>query len=518
MPLPFPRARCAALLLSALSALPAQAGAADKTAAEWQAAARADIEAVHKLILSSHPGSIDELNPGFKDWTERGYREALQQVPRVDSYDSMMAASRYYVTGFLDGHLVYSDNARGKDPILVNGWKLRRQGSAYVVQGQLKDWPAPLPPFGARLLQCDGRSAEAILAEDVAPYYDRRNFGATHEILPELLFAPAMADLKLKRCQFRTAEGAELDMPITYQAIAMQRYFARDSWSDAPQKTQAQARRSNQFSFQDGVLWVSAASFNSLPSKEQIAAFDTMLAELNKVEGARLVVFDARGNGGGSSAIGGKIFDAATGGLDYDKQGLEQLPRTYAQWRVSEVLLANLEKFSTQYASRYGEDSQQARSTRSFLKQVQDANAAGQPWVEQPAGYLVTRAEIAKRGGKLRRHQGAVALLTDAACASACLDFADLVLSVPGAVHIGRATSADSVYIDTGRATLPSGNVLVLPQKVWRNRQRGNNETLTPSIALKADMADDAAVRAEALSALAPMMKPRAQASLQASP
>lgn len=509
MPLPFPRVRCAALLLAALAA---QAGAADKNAADWQAAARADIEAIHNLILSSHPGSIDELNPGFKDWTERGYREALQQVPRVDSYDSMMAASRYYVTGFLDGHLVYSDNARKNEPISVNGWRLRKQGGAYLVQKQLKDWPAPLPPFGARLLQCDGRNVDAILAEDVAPYFDRRRFGPMHEMMAEFLFSPAMPDLKLKRCQFRTAEGAELDMPITYQAISSQRYFERGSWANAPEPVQQPPRRSNQFSFQDGVLWVNAASFNSLPSREQIAAFDTMLAELNKVEGARLIVFDARGNGGGSSAIGSKIFDAATGGLDYDKQGIDKLPRTYAQWRVSEVLLANLEKFSKEFASRYGEDSQQARSTRTFLKQVQDAKAAGQSWVEQPAGYLVTRADIAKRGGKLRRHQGAVALLTDAACASACLDFADLVLSVPGAVHIGRDTSADSVYIDTGRATLPSGNVLVMPQKVWRNRLRGNNEALAPAIVLKADMADDAAVRAETLAALA-AIKPRLQAN-----
>ena len=82
--------------------------AADKTGTDWQAAARADIEAVHQLILTAHPGSVDERNPGFKVWTEQGYREALQLLPRVNSYDSMMAAARYYVTGFRDGHLVYS--------------------------------------------------------------------------------------------------------------------------------------------------------------------------------------------------------------------------------------------------------------------------------------------------------------------------------------------------------------------------------------------------------------------------
>ena len=501
MPLPPPRARRAALLLT-LILFAAAAGAAEKTAADWQAAAKADIEAVHQLILTAHPGSIDELNPGFKAWTEQGYREALQLVPRVNNYDSMMAAARYYVTGFRDGHLVYSDNARRDYPMLVNGWQLRKQGSDYVVDAQLKEWPAPLPPLGATLLQCDGRKPDTILAEDVAPYVNRRTTGKVHEYLASALTVPALPDLQLKRCQFRTAEGAVMDMPITYQAIPMQRYF--QPWEKAPQKGPQPQRRSNKFSFEDGVLWVSAASFNALPSKEQIAEFDAMLAELGKLQGVRLMVFDVRGNGGGSSVIGDKIFTAATGGLDYDKQDLDKLPRTYAQWRVSDLLLETADKFTKGFTIRYGADSAEAKRSEAFLKQVQEARAKGETWVEQPGGNLLTRAEIARRGGKLRRHGGPVALLTDTSCASACLDFADQVLSVPGAIHVGRTTGADTLYIDTGRAKLPSGNVLVMPQKVWRNRLRGNDEALVPSIVLKADLEDDAAVRAETLAALRP--------------
>ena len=507
MPLPPLRARRAALLPTLLPALlltlfTATAGAAEKTAADWQAAAKADIEAVHQLILTAHPGSIDELNPGFKAWTEQGYREALQLVPRVNSYDSMMAAARYYVTGFRDGHLVYSDNARRDYPMLVNGWRLRKQGSDYLVDAQLKEWPAPLPPLGAMLLQCDGRKPDTILAEDVAPYVNRRTTGKVHEYLAGALTVPALPDLQLKRCQFRTSEGALMDMPITYQAIPMQRYF--QPWEKAPQKSPQPQRRSNKFSFEDGVLWISAANFNSLPSKEQIAEFDAMLAELGKLQGVRLMVFDARGNGGGNSVIGDKIFTAATGGLDYDKQDLDKLPRTYAQWRVSELLLETADKFTKGYTTRYGSDSAEAKRSEAFLKQVQEARAKGETWVEQPGGNLLTRAEIARRGGKLRRYSGPVVLLTDASCASACLDFADQVLSVPGAIHVGRTTGADTLYIDTGRAKLPSGNVLVMPQKVWRNRLRGNDEALVPGIVLKADLDDDAAVRAETLAALKP--------------
>ena len=109
---------------------------------------------------------------------------------------------------------------------------------------------------------------------------------------------------------------------------------------------------------------------------------------------------------------------------------------------------------------------------------------------------------IAARHGKLRRFHGKVVLVTDEHCASACLDFADLVRSVPGAIHMGQATSADTLYMDIGRVALPSGNHLVIPLKVWRNRLRGNNEVLQPDVPLQVDIRDDAAVRQAVLAAL----------------
>lgn len=486
--------RAALLLLSSL--LSANAVAAEKTAADWQTLAKADIEAAHRLIVESHPGSIDERNPGFKEWTETGYRQALQLVPRVNSYDSMMSAARFYITGFFDGHLLYSDNARKDGAMLVNGWGISKQDGDYVVYSNMADWPAALPPIGARLIQCDGRSVAAILEEDVAPYIDRRPFD-NREWLATVLTQPRLPDMLLKQCQFRTAGGDLLDLPVSYQPVSTRRYFEAARLAGASRKP-----GKNQFTFEDGVLWIRAASFNSLPSTEQIAEFNAMLDTISKLEGVRLIVFDVRGNGGGSSDIGDRIFRAATGGLEYDKQDIDKLPRTYAQWRVSDVLLSTAVKYNDEWGRRYGAESEQARFAAKFLKEVQDAKAKGQTWVEQVGGPLVTRADVARRNGKLRRFGRQVALLTDSRCASACLDFADQVLLVPGAIHLGRSTSADSLYLEAGRAKLPSGNVLVLPQKVWRNRLRGNNEVLHPGIVLKAAIDDDAAIRTETLAAI----------------
>lgn len=56
--------------------------------------------------------------------------------------------------------------------------------------------------------------------------------------------------------------------------------------------------------------------------------------------------------------------------------------------------------------------------------------------------------------------------------------------------------------IDIGRTELPSGNLLALPLKVWRNRIRANNESLIPDFILDVDMKNDSAVYASALAAL----------------
>lgn len=75
---------CALLLLSSTAPAMAQDHAISSKPPEyWQAFAKADLDAAHQAVLDDHPGMLDELNPGFRDWSERGYREALQLQPQV---------------------------------------------------------------------------------------------------------------------------------------------------------------------------------------------------------------------------------------------------------------------------------------------------------------------------------------------------------------------------------------------------------------------------------------------------
>ena len=92
---------------------------------------------------------------------------------------------------------------------------------------------------------------------------------------------------------------------------------------------------------------------------------------------------------------------------------------------------------------------------------------------------------------------GRVYLLTDGGCASACLDFADIVRRMPGTRQIGQPTSGDALYIDIDYTPLPSGLAgLSYGMKVYRNRARGNNQWYEPDVRWPGgDMTDEALVR-----------------------
>lgn len=488
------KVRCTLVLAFWVAGL-AQAAPQDKTADQWQALARADLDATRAAIAAAHPGYLDTSNPAFRAWFEQGYRAARALIPQVVSYDTMMSSVRYYVTGFRDGHFNYSDNARKSAyGILTSGWMVEQAGSDYIVVGHHPAWTGPLPPFGARLLGCDGRTPAQLIETNAAPFIDRREMPAVRRALARSVGELNLAGLELQRCQFVQINGEAMDFTVRYQRLSGQPMIMRPG---QPEPFDS-AARANAFSFDSGVLWIRAQNFQLAAGEG--ATLDAMLKAIEKLQGVRQVVFDARLNNGGDSSVGEQMIVAATGGLVFDQHGLERLPQVYAQWRVSQVAIDSMGWYLEMMTARYGADSAHARSIEAFRTRLQQAKNAGQDWVDQPGSARLTRDEIAARGGRLRRFAGPVALITDENCASACLDFADAVRRIPGALHVGQTTSSDTVYLEQGRVVLPSGNQLVMPIKVWRNRVRGDSEALVPDVLV--DSRDDAAVRAATLQAL----------------
>jgi hypothetical protein len=473
-------------------------GQPEAKASYWQDLARKDLDAVREAIREIHPGAIDEQNPAFAQWIEQGHARAGALVPRVINYDTMLAAVRHYVGGFRDGHLVYSDDLRGQSmPMRTTGWSLGFVEGEFRVAGRADIWPSALPDTGWTLLACDGRTLEEIWHGDHAPYLsDQSGLPHPERHLAYLLSQLRLAGSGLRECRFRDPDGVEHPLAIRYQDRPTSEVW--DWWTSG---SRSRPRDDNGFERIGKALWIRAANF--APDPQQMEALEVLLDQIRKERGHRAIVFDARGNGGGNSGVGWRIFEAATGGLEYDENDLDRLPQTHALWRVSAPAIARMTDAVARSREVYGESSEEYLHGLARVQAMRTALTEGRDWVRQDDGPRLDRAEMEARKARLKHFDGRIALLVDHRCVSACLDFADLIAQVPGSLRLGETTGADAVYIDGGaRVELPGGNRLFLPLKVWRNRLRGHNEPYTPDLPIDLDAIDEAELRKQVLRAV----------------
>lgn len=467
-----------------------------KSPTDWQTIVRNDLEAARRAIEEAHPGMIDDQNPSFRDWVKRGYEETLALVPGVIDYNSALSAIRYYTVGFEDGHLAYSDNVRPGDVYgYVTGWMIEPQAGRYVVVATAPQWKGALPPVGSVLTGCDGKITATLLHDLVRPFVDRRQLQNSQNKMPRAISNLHSNSMRLVRCEFTSADAIKVVIDVVYQPISFTDFFTWFVKANAHNSALA-----NSFELKDDVLWVRAQNFVLNP--ESAKALEQMLEQLRAVKNVNVIVFDVQGNTGGDSGVGDRIFDAATGGFEYDQSNLESLSRTHALWRVSDIAINEWRRRLQEAMSAYGSEHTITRQYEAFLDELVRAKSVSKLTVEQEGGPRLTKREMEARSANLKRFKGKIALLADDGCASACLDFADMVRKVPGSIHVGQPTSADSVYIDVARVKMPSGNALILPLKVWRNRARANNEALIPDVKVELNNLDDASIQQTTLEAV----------------
>lgn len=449
---------------------------------DWKNLTINDLSVMRQLIVTSHPGALDTNNESFADWVERGYWEASQLSKRVDSRKDSQAVLNFYIAGFKDGHVGLNQNNPGNSSWA--GFILDMQGQSFVVKHVATNWPIPLPPIDSRVISCDNKSVREILQSDISPYIDRRlNLKSTWLHLAKLLTVddasyPVLERVLSKSCLVVLPNGVTKNFTLLWQEDRGQ----LEAFLRQPHPSQALQNLGG------GRYWIHVSNF--MPSAAENASLDKMLDLIKSLNDASLVVLDTRGNRGGNSLVGAEILSALLG-----SQWVKKLEpsRAYAMWRVSPLALSTLNTALTTMQSDYGKNSEAYKFVFSLTKSMELALHEKKDWLRQPSTSSVDQED--SRGVNAQGFKGKLALVTDSFCASACLDFADVVLAVPGVVHLGLSTSADTLYIDIGSQTLPSGAQFWLPLKVWRGRARGNNQSYDPPFVFDGDINDTSAVQ-----------------------
>jgi hypothetical protein len=480
-------------LFRALALLAASVPAAAQPPAErdWAAALRRDAQALHDDIAANHPGPVNPQDPGFAKRNDSQLALALDRARDAGSYADYFFALRQYVSSFDDGHM--GIGAFGNTP---NDFRWPGFLTGYDGRGDIKvvlTTDSARVPVGARLIGCDGMTAAQYAEATLGKMWGRWHLESQWHEFGGMLFMDEGSRFipQARRCRFEGA-GRSSEIPLEWRAVDPKE--RRELM-----KSVLPARSSREFAtrvLDDGTRWYSIPSFNPDPQSPAGKALPAMIAAMRSdraaLAAAPAIVLDVRGNGGGSSDWSRQIAEVLWG-----RPALGKLPPADVQvdWRVSQ---ANLDSMKQDYA-RQGGGAGLSPEMRSWFETVIEGLSAalerGEVLWRQPADRSLRAPNAAaRRGPPMTRLRGKVYLLTDFSCGSACLDAVDLWRAL-GAVHLGRTTGADTLYMDTRRFRLPEGIAGGrMPRKVYRGRPRGSNEPVVPVHLFDGDIADTAAL------------------------
>lgn len=492
-------AACLAMASVAQAQAPVQAQPQDAAAdapkpmdqpRDWSATLTQDATGLHDIIIDSHPGVHDSLNPAFKPRLEEGLTVALGRAKTTTDAGGWWWALRAYVASFEDGHV--GINITQPDysfPTRWPGFLTVYRGADQVVADR-DPADAATPPLGARLIDCDGVGAETLAEQRIGQFRGRWFLEAQRVLYGDWQFLNAGNPWisEMRQCRFE-ADGSTKTYALNWRATP------EDIYARRAKLAQRAATDVGLKHFDDGGIWISTPSFNGDPSSDVHAKLTALIADMKtKQEALRLapyVVLDLRGNGGGSSHWSELMAQILWGD---DWMSAQVKPTTQAvEWRASDGNIAQIAGFLEQLRATNGSPEYIAWA-ETTVNGMKAAKAAGQ--VYWRSANEEAPADAAPPPPAPQLMAGRVYVLTDSSCASACLDAVDL-WKMAGGIQVGRETSADTVYMDIRNPVLPSGLAqIAVPMKVYRGRVRGNNEPQKPSYLIEGDMTDDAALLA----------------------
>lgn len=485
-------AAAAALACVLATAAPPGLASGPPATSDWPATLEADARAFHAALRDRHPGPVDPENPDFTRLLDEALSRALERVPDTRDYGGYWWALREFRAAFDDGHVQLAQIPEAPAlPMRWPGFLTGLRDGRHEVVTRLDE--AGLPAEGARLLDCDGVAADEMAESRLGRFFGRWQLAAQRQALAGRLFVDAGNPwlASPRECRFER-DGEVRSIRLEWRAATESELWGRL----APTHGAPPARTGIRSVDEGQLLWISLAGFNADPESEDHALLTAVLEQLDdgeRVASAERVVLDVRGNSGGSShwsrevaarLWGDAAVRAAVGGSEA------------VDWRVAPGNIDDIRGFRDMLLAQESPDPELLRWSGVILDGMSAALERGEALWRQPQDVDEAPEEPAPDRPRRLRADAGVVVLTDSACASACLDALDLWLPL-GAVHAGSETSADTLYMEVGGQELPAGlSRIGLPMKVYRGRARGNNEPYVPEHPYTGDFSDTPALEA----------------------
>jgi hypothetical protein len=250
----------------------------------------------------------------------------------------------------------------------------------------------------------------------------------------------------------------------------------------------------------DTVCYIKLPTFD--PDEKETEVVRSIIDTMPIVRHASYILFDVRGNGGGSSMWGKKIIDSLFGvGYTHHKRA-KTLEKQYVEWRASASNIAYMSTDVREHINKnFGKESKVSEWMELIISGMQKAYDTHDMLYRDFSHTFHEISDVVETDSLCA---STIIVLIDGRCASACLDFIDeLKLMGKQAILIGKQTMADSLYMECRSLPLPSGKgTIVMPIKVYRNRPRGHNVPYAPDIEYLGDVNDIQAIKHDIFSLL----------------
>lgn len=453
-------------------------------AGHWRAFTEMDLEAAYALVRDNHPAAVPAVgDDAFRAALDKAIATARDRAARVDSYAGYAAVLNGFAVSLGDKH-IWSRQVLRPAVYRWPGLAIARRGDGWRVAVDAR--PDVQPSLeGARLLGCDGRTADDLAAERLGGFRAVWSVEAQRiQTAPWLLIDEGNPFLQRpKTCDFETASGVAT---VTLQ------------WRNigpvglTPHVGKAVRIGDAGFGVRRfaGGYWIGMKALDDR-ARPVIEAART---ELSGIRAAPMVVLDLRGNGGGNSAFTSELATLLMGDRYVNRYRVTSAGGCPETWRATPGNLEGIRAFIRDNSAGLNDDSR--RYLDAVEKGLAEAVREGKPFDRPVEGCARPDApEPAPGDGEGSLLTGRMIVLTDNACFSSCLlavqEFRRL-----GALHVGEATDAATRYMEVREIALPSGlSFASTLQKVAfaAPRQIG---PFAPARAFDGDIADTTALEA----------------------
>lgn len=250
---------------------------------------------------------------------------------------------------------------------------------------------------------------------------------------------------------------------------------------------QQNPNKSNNTDNVDWFWWKTDTFYMKIPSftfnKKDQAELKSLLKILPDIQRSKNIVFDVRGNGGGSSLWAKKITSFLFGNQYVQEKTYLYEKDVEIDWRATKDNWLYIKNVIPIIEEQFGKKSVEYGMITQVSNGIEESIKNKKPFfTESPIQSHIPLEEIVEKKESLCKAH--IFVIIDEKCASATLSFIDQIKAVAcQCTLIGQPTAYDTEYMECRSQNLPSNKArLIFPIKVYRNRHRKSRQKYIPDV------------------------------------